>query len=151
MYHTPKQSEALFHCINSLIINEDYKLIDCSYKNDVTDSADCKNAMVKVYFPNIPEAFNESVGDENYDYFSVRFGAEEYIEHSFTLLEVVSLINSFDRKLEIEGFEVRMIDFIKDNCDAWDNILHPVISLEIDNCAILDLGAGGRTYIDRIS
>lgn len=152
MIHTPKQSEAFLQCINALITNEHYKLFECSYKNDLCDSALNRLHNFRVFFPNISEWFNELSTDVRFDYFVLRFDEEEYIDHGFTLEEIVSLINSFTRNLTkdcVNSFT--MLEFVKNNYENWDCVLKPVISLNVEEYVRLNIGAGGVTEITRLT
>lgn len=139
MYHTPQMSQAFLTLINTLLSN--VKLTDCSYKNDIMDAATNEEAGVTVYFPNNADPFTTPDGDEKLSYFTVRFGDEEYIDHGFTCLELIALLNSFDRVIAVDGEITPFIDIVKANHNDWDAVISPIISLEVDNSCIVGGGA----------
>lgn len=138
MYHTPQMSQAFLTLINTLSV---IKLTDNTHKNDIMDSATNEEVGVTVYFPNNIDPFTRPDGDEKLSYFTVRFGDEEYIDHGFDTVELIALLNSFDRMIAVDGDITPFIDIVKANHNDWDAVISPIISLEVDNSCIVGGGA----------
>lgn len=158
MNHTPVQSAAFLTVISALT---NLQFTDTSYSNDTSDSIYCDKYKLQIFLPNVTNPFiRDDSGEDRKEFAVSYYGFDKddngtYIDHEFTLLELVHYLNALEWRFNINGHtETNLSDMVL-NSSINENInfrefVEPYLDMEVEDQHLFPNELGGQITVTRI-